>query len=89
MFTVLRECTCFFTLDCCMACCSRSSRKRRGPSVVMHRTLWPTDPSSVRGKLELKAAASKAAAEREGQLKRRRDVAIEQASPALLLWSEK
>lgn len=47
----------------------------------MHRTFNPIDPSSVRGKLELKAAASKAAAEREGQLKRRRDVAIEQASP--------
>jgi len=46
--------------------------------LLMHRTLWPADPSSVRGKLELKAAASKAADEREGQLKRRRDVVIEQ-----------
>ena len=55
--------------------------------LLMHRTLWPADPSSVRGKLELKAAASKAADEREGQLKRRRDVVIEQASPAWGLWS--
>ena len=45
-------------------------------------SLRPADPSSVRGELELKAEVKKAAAEREGELKRRRDVAIEQA-PAL------
>ena len=41
-------------------------------------SLRPADPSSVRGELELKAEVKKAATAREGELKRRRDVAIEQ-----------
>ena len=51
-------------------------------SLMRRISLRPADPSSVRGELELKAEVKKAAAEREGELKRRRDVAIEQA-PAL------
>ena len=42
--------------------------------------LRSADPSSVRGELENKAEVRKAAAEHEGQLKRRRDVAIEQVA---------
>jgi hypothetical protein len=47
-------------------------------SSMRRRALRPADPSSVRGELERKAEVRMAAAEREGQLKRQRDVAIEQ-----------
>ena len=64
-------------IDCCRAVVTSSGRN----TVVarMRRiSLRPADPSSVRGELELKAEVKKAATAREGELKRRRDVAIEQ-----------